>query len=430
MPEYRRFIAYFYEYINGKKQRNAGFAKVELRNGMWRILFRLTTDVLPEPPVQVYGFVRERGYLLGFALGTMQNGCEVAEEWAYRAEAPIGFGKYRLEDLSGIWIQSAQNRCFITVWDDDPIDMERFVLELPENNDVKERTEQRSEAEREVRQEEVQRSEAERSVKQEEVQRSEAERSVKQEKAQSKEAERSVEQEEVQRSEAEAERSVEQEQVQRSEAEREVRQEGEVPGDEAEREVKQEEVQEERRYEAEQTIQKEGEGSLVLQSADVEEDEREKCDMQKNSPAVDSSVSESGSDCDFGTGKPERDEAESERLAETLFRERQGFEPFEDQEIGDCVMIMPCDILRLQQAGWQAGRSSFLQHGYYQYRHLLLGRSKNGAYVLGVPGIRSRQEQYMAHMFGYEQFKMSKILDCGRAFGYWYRVFEKQCHDA
>lgn len=30
MPEYRRFIAYFYEYIDGKKQKNAGFAKVEL----------------------------------------------------------------------------------------------------------------------------------------------------------------------------------------------------------------------------------------------------------------------------------------------------------------------------------------------------------------------------------------------------------------
>ena len=45
MPEYKRFIAYFYEYINGKKQKNAGFAKVELRSGMWRILFRLMTEM-------------------------------------------------------------------------------------------------------------------------------------------------------------------------------------------------------------------------------------------------------------------------------------------------------------------------------------------------------------------------------------------------
>ena len=64
MPEYRRFIAYFYEYIDGKKQKNAGFAKVELRNGMWRILFRLNTETEPLRPVQAYGFVREQGWQL------------------------------------------------------------------------------------------------------------------------------------------------------------------------------------------------------------------------------------------------------------------------------------------------------------------------------------------------------------------------------
>ena len=90
VPEYRRFIAYFYEYIDGKKQKNAGFAKVELRNGMWRILFRLMTEALPEPPMQVYGFVRTEGYLLGVPMGTIRSGREIAEEWAYQAEAPIG----------------------------------------------------------------------------------------------------------------------------------------------------------------------------------------------------------------------------------------------------------------------------------------------------------------------------------------------------
>ena len=65
MPEYKRFIAYFYEYIDGKKQKSAGFAKVELRNGIWRILFRLTAGGTPVPPVKVYGFVREKDRLLG-----------------------------------------------------------------------------------------------------------------------------------------------------------------------------------------------------------------------------------------------------------------------------------------------------------------------------------------------------------------------------
>ena len=83
MSEYRRLIAYFYEYIEGKKRKNTGFAKVELRNGTWRILFRLTAPVHPRPPVEVYGFVRTGDVLLGLPMGNMRSGREMMEEWAY-----------------------------------------------------------------------------------------------------------------------------------------------------------------------------------------------------------------------------------------------------------------------------------------------------------------------------------------------------------
>ena len=91
MPEYKRFIAYFYEYIDGKKQKNAGFAKVELRNGMWRILFRLNTETEPLRPVRAYGFVREQGWQLGLYMGSMRPGVVRMEEWAYRADIPVCF---------------------------------------------------------------------------------------------------------------------------------------------------------------------------------------------------------------------------------------------------------------------------------------------------------------------------------------------------
>ena len=132
MPEYRRFIAYFYEYIDGKKMNNVGFAKVELRSGMWRILFRLTAVHSPEPPVQVYGFVREKEYLLGLLMGTMRCGNQMLEEWAYRADTPIWKQQYGFSDLAGIWIQCGDGHRYVTVWDDDPIEINRFVLELPD----------------------------------------------------------------------------------------------------------------------------------------------------------------------------------------------------------------------------------------------------------------------------------------------------------
>lgn len=101
MPEYRRFIAYFYEYIDGKKQKNARFAKVELRNGMWRILFRLNTETEPLRPVRAYGFVREQGWQLGLYMGSMRPGVVRMEEWAYRADIPVWQGNMALRRLQG-----------------------------------------------------------------------------------------------------------------------------------------------------------------------------------------------------------------------------------------------------------------------------------------------------------------------------------------
>ncbi len=121
---------------------------------------------------------------------------------------------------------------------------------------------------------------------------------------------------------------------------------------------------------------------------------------------------------------PERSRP-SQSGIEELFRMRSHFQPFADMELTNCVMIMPCDIIRLQQEHWQVGRSSFLQHGFYQHRHLLLGMDGDGGYVVGVPGIRNPQEQYMAEMFGFGRFKASKIYECGKVFGYWCRTLQK-----
>ena len=114
MPEYRRFICYFYEYTDGRKQRNAGFAKVELRDGVWRILLKINAGSCPESPIWVYGFVRETNRLRGVLLGEIRPVQQIAEEWAFRADAPIGEGSYVLGDLAGIWIESSDGRRFVT----------------------------------------------------------------------------------------------------------------------------------------------------------------------------------------------------------------------------------------------------------------------------------------------------------------------------
>lgn len=327
MPEYRRFIAYFYEYINGKKTKNAGFAKVELRNGIWRILFRVTTDFVPDPPVKVFGFVREDGYLLGLPMGTVSAGREITEEWAYQANVPIG-QKYCFANLSGIWIQSQDQRIFLTVWDDEEVKVDRFVLKLPEKSQNSENVEQ---------------SEAMEKVSQ-----------------------------------------------------------------------------------ADDTVTT-GENNNTIE---IEPETLEKQNNRKKEPIVESQetvrnecVKESEVQIQNGTNKKKNCTTDYEM--ESMFTVRSSFCPFQDHEITSCVMLRPCDIAWLQQKGWQVGRSSFLLHGFYQYRHLLLGKNTSGEYVLGVPGCRTPQDQYMAELFGYEQFKMSRSYEENQIFGYWYRPLTK-----
>lgn len=98
-------------------------------------------------------------------------------------------------------------------------------------------------------------------------------------------------------------------------------------------------------------------------------------------------------------------------------------EPFEDGGIVEGIKIAPSDIPYLQERNWSLGNNRFLLHGYKSYHHLLLGRVEGQrCYVLGVPGVFDQQEQFMAKMFGFPQFK--PIRQCRNRigqFGYWFR---------
>lgn len=114
--------------------------------------------------------------------------------------------------------------------------------------------------------------------------------------------------------------------------------------------------------------------------------------------------------------------------------------PFDDDSVAACVRMELQDIGRMPMPCWIYGSNSFLLHGYYCYRHLILakveqkkdkedvgGRGENdgasedeGVYLMGVPGIWQHREQYMAAMFGFRKFKpVSRENQGSGAFGYW-----------
>ena len=103
-----------------------------------------------------------------------------------------------------------------------------------------------------------------------------------------------------------------------------------------------------------------------------------------------------------------------------------GMYPFDDDAIEACVRLEPQDIGMMPLDCWSYGSNSFLLHGYYSYRHLILARMKmdddaKGGYILGVPGTQHSRDAFMANMFGFREFKpiRSGELSPGN-FGYWY----------
>ncbi len=93
-------------------------------------------------------------------------------------------------------------------------------------------------------------------------------------------------------------------------------------------------------------------------------------------------------------------------------------------ELFDCVRIHPKDIGKLDMRNWKLGVNSFLTHGFYTYQYLLLGKMRfgdgNTRPIIGVPGIYSNREKYLANMFGFEQFiPVKKTSIKTGEFGYW-----------
>lgn len=97
-----------------------------------------------------------------------------------------------------------------------------------------------------------------------------------------------------------------------------------------------------------------------------------------------------------------------------------------DYEKGcEILSIRPQDIGLLPREIWHYGNNSFLLHGYYNYRHLILARMNNPQgpyrYLLGVPGHYFSNEKYLASMFGFPHFVLArKQPDQDGRFGYWY----------
>ena len=94
--------------------------------------------------------------------------------------------------------------------------------------------------------------------------------------------------------------------------------------------------------------------------------------------------------------------------------------PFQDQR--EYLSIGPSDFVLFPAASYKAVNNSFLLHGYYNYKHLILARvEKKGDvfYYIGVPGNFYEREKQVAIMFGFESFECAEEPAQVGDFGYY-----------
>lgn len=94
--------------------------------------------------------------------------------------------------------------------------------------------------------------------------------------------------------------------------------------------------------------------------------------------------------------------------------------PFQDER--EYLSIGPADFVLFPAASYRQANNSFLLHGFYNYKHLILTRVERRGeiiYYIGVPGNFYEREKQVALMFGFESFECAEEPAQNGDFGYY-----------
>lgn len=411
MADYHRFVAYIYEYVNGKKMQNTGFAKIELRNAICRIQIHIQNIRMLDGKTEVFGIVRQpkesrKNNPIILLIGEGQTQGSGFDRRFTVPEEPFVEESCRFEQVCGIYIRSQSGRNWMTVFDDEPIAIEK--LGKPE--EIKAETDEENVQERETDKEAVEENETDK----ENVGIKENEKS---EKSTESEADQELQEENINldiTEHAKAEPEITAEEMQEEIFSKEVAKEipEKVPMKDISEKIPEETFQKEVSEKISQELQDAVSQKERPKETDEEIPQKETAGKSKNENEIRSAETENKCQgCEPGT-----DTRWNRATARYIH-----FQPVQDEKIEDAIRIQPSDLKILWQKGLRQGSNSFLMHGYYQHQHLMIGKGKEGGYILGIPGFYG--EKNMAEMFGFPEFRRAKAERTSeikeQTFGYW-----------
>lgn len=129
MSEYQRFISYMYEYRNGKKSTNCGYARVENRNRLCRLEIHMKTSPQTlEEPLRIYGCFHRDGRLFGILLGQHAPVLDMVN-WRYQGDPDnLNASLVPLSQLEGLILSDGSQIAYCSMWNDTVIDPGQMTL--------------------------------------------------------------------------------------------------------------------------------------------------------------------------------------------------------------------------------------------------------------------------------------------------------------
>lgn len=401
MGDYKRLISYIYSYERGTKSKNAGFAKIESRNGICKvnISLRIADELMNEAEdnmLEVFFFYRDNGEVKKVFLERIRivNGCSMIK---MRMNSDnIGNVGIAIDRITGIFICTRAflkgvhnlNIVYASEWDDIPIEVNKFKEKSNDDINIQNSTEA-----------ELKIAEGPLDSDTYDIKGEALENNINLYRNAAVETDAESQLVSVLNSNS------------GTEIENEVK--GEIKSEMETNAEPEPEIENDTKSEIETNAEPETEIEPETDFAD----DRKKC----NNKLADMLKEEQKNDEIDDTGN-------ADSVAGDYFRMLCNCYPkIRVNEInGECIKITPHDISYLPKKYWHLCNNSFLLHGFYNYKYLLLCEKKMDSgkkYLVGVPGMFHQKEQVIARMFGFTEFECNNATNRygnkAMKFGYW-----------
>ncbi len=404
MSGYQRFISYIYAYSPNGKERNVGFAKVEVRGEQKRIGISLK-GIYGMDSLQVAVFWRSgsRVELLPFSTVSIHSGNAQAQ-YVLSNELFREYGR-GLEGAAGIILSpEEEGRAYVTVWDEEEFRLEMMNMTIQEEAYIEEKQSfDNSSFQEERNQMNRQQAEPQENQQRELLNQTEQDPFGQQIGEQECGENCAIQRESDENDENQQKENVEQDTVQyqadeeKTDIEQSAEQGETTNMDEnlaMEKNTKGEcSKEEQQKQESEQRLQAQILHALFKQLKGEEsqtiQDERGKEDFFSAAE-----VKEQNEEIKM---------AENEKLWDSLRKLYPQAKPFQAQESVECLKIKPGSIGRLPRQNWIFANNNFVLYGYMKYHYLVLIKMGEN-YFLGVPGKGDVNAKTVANQFGFERF--------------------------